>query len=94
MLKTHPRYVQREVVQLNPTRRQNNPPVITRGMRVKKPVWNNKEIQNTPQKSQCRCIGCICVIPDRSSDQPDPGQIQKSLSSSGKYESTNQWTPN
>ena len=44
-----------------------------------KPVRKNKETYTPPRKCQVRHIGCICVLPDAPSEQPDPRVLRSKI---------------
>ena len=61
----------------NPSRKKYNTGVVICSISAKKPVWRNKKIQTPPQNRQVHHIGCIWILPDALSGQPDPRRIRK-----------------
>ena len=76
---THTHRHHKQISVWNPTKRKDNHSVIIHRISAKKPVWRNKEIQNPPWNCQCRCIGCICVLPGAPLGRPDPGYIKAKI---------------
>ena len=62
----------RRILEVDPTRAEDNPCVIIRRLSATKPVRKNKEKNTPPRNCQVRHIGFICVLPDAPSEQPDP----------------------
>ena len=52
-----------QINERNSTRIPNNPGVLILCIQAKWSVWHNDEIQNPPQNSKIRRIGCISVLP-------------------------------
>ena len=59
------------ILEEDPTRVEDNHCVIIRQLSAKKPVWHNQEINSPPCNCQVRPIGCIYVLPDAPSEQPN-----------------------
>ena len=68
-----------EIPGRNPTSIENNPGVIIRHLSATKPVQKNGETCTPPRNCQVRHIGCICVILDAPSEQPDPRLLRSNI---------------
>ena len=62
-----------------PTRAEENPCVIIHRLSVTKKVRHNQIINTPPRNCQVLHIGCICVLPDAPSEQPEPILIRSSF---------------
>ena len=62
----------------DPTRAEDNTCVIICCFRAKKPVRQNQE-KYSPTELPVRHFGCICVLPDVSSDRPDPRGLRSNI---------------
>ena len=63
----------------DPTRADENPCVVIRRLSATKPVWNNQETNTPPRNCQVLHIQCIYVLPDETSEQPDPIVLRSNI---------------
>ena len=61
------------------SRAEDNPCVIISRLSTKKPVQHNQEKNTPPWNCQVRHIGCICVLLDAPSEQPDPRVLRSNI---------------
>ena len=56
-----------------------NPCVIISLLNATKPVWHNQETNTPPRKCQLQHIGCIFVLLDAPSEQPEPRFLRSNI---------------
>ena len=61
------------------TRAEDNPCFIIHRLSATKPVRKNQETNTPPRHCQVRHIGCIYVLPDAPSEQPDPRFLRSNI---------------